>query len=45
MKIIYLLFGAAFGFCLSRAGATNQDFYAQLFLFENGNRAVEESKE
>lgn len=35
MKIIYLLFGAAFGFFLSRAGATNQDFYAQLFLFEN----------
>lgn len=35
MKLVYLLFGCAFGFLLSRAGGTSQDFYAQLFLFEN----------
>lgn len=35
MKYMYTLFGIAFGFFLSRAGATNQDYYAQLFLFEN----------
>ena len=34
-KYIFLLFGAAFGFILSRAGATTYDFYAQLFLFQD----------
>jgi uncharacterized membrane protein YedE/YeeE len=34
-KYAFLLFGAAFGFILSRAGATTYDFYAKLFLFEN----------
>ena len=34
-KYIFLLFGAAFGFLLSRAGATTYDFYAKLFLFED----------
>lgn len=33
MKYFFLLFGTAFGFLLSRAGATTFDFYAQLFLF------------
>lgn len=32
-KYIFILFGAAFGFILSRAGATTYDFYAKLFLF------------
>lgn len=35
MKYAFLIFGIAFGFFLSRAGATSQDYYAQLFLFEN----------
>lgn len=35
MNFANLLVGAAFGFLLSRAGATNFDLYAQLFLFEN----------
>lgn len=35
MKYAYLIFGALFGFLLSRAGATTYDFYAQLFLFED----------
>lgn len=35
MKSVFILFGIAFGFLMSRAGATNFDFYAQLFLFEN----------
>ncbi len=35
MGLVYLAFGAGFGFLLSRAGATEFDFYAQLFLFEN----------
>jgi len=32
---VALSLGAAFGFVLSRAGATTPDFYAQLFLFEH----------
>lgn len=35
MKVMFVLLGAVFGFLMSRAGATNFDFYAQLFLFEN----------
>lgn len=35
MKYSFLLFGALFGFIMSRAGATTFDFYAKLFLFEN----------
>lgn len=35
MKYGFLFFGALFGFLMSRAGGTTQDFYAQLFLFEN----------
>jgi len=31
----FLLFGAVFGFLLSRAGATTFDFYAKLFLFQD----------
>ncbi len=34
-KYILLFFGMAFGFILSRAGATTYDFYAQLFLFQD----------
>ena len=34
-KFMFILFGAAFGFLLSRAGATTYDFYAGLFLFED----------
>ncbi|MDZ7266452.1 MAG: YeeE/YedE family protein [candidate division KSB1 bacterium] len=34
-KYSFLLFGALFGFILSRAGATTYDFYARLFLFED----------
>ncbi len=34
-KYAFLLFGAVFGFILSRAGATTYDFYAKLFLFEH----------
>jgi uncharacterized membrane protein YedE/YeeE len=33
MRIGFLLLGALFGFLLSRAGATNYDNYANLFLF------------
>ncbi len=33
MKYGFILFGVAFGFLLSRAGATTFDFYAKLFLF------------
>lgn len=35
MNYAFLLFGAVFGFLLSRAGATTFDFYAKLFLFED----------
>ena len=35
MKYSFLLFGALFGFLLSRAGATTYDFYAKLFLFQD----------
>jgi uncharacterized protein len=35
MKALFLLFGAAFGLILSRAGATTYDYYAKLFLFED----------
>lgn len=34
-KYAFLIFGAIFGFILSRAGATTYDFYAKLFLFEH----------
>lgn len=34
-KYLFILFGAAFGFILSRAGATTYDFYAKLFLFQD----------
>jgi uncharacterized membrane protein YedE/YeeE len=34
-KYILLLFGIAFGFILSRAGATTYDYYAKLFLFRD----------
>lgn len=34
-KYSFLLFGALFGFILSRAGATTYDFYAKLFLFQD----------
>ena len=34
-KYLFLIFGAAFGFLLSRAGAPTYDFYAKLFLFED----------
>lgn len=34
LRFVFLLLGAAFGFLLSRAGATTYDFYAKLFLFE-----------
>jgi uncharacterized membrane protein YedE/YeeE len=32
---MYLFFGVVFGFLLSRAGATTQDFYVELFLFQD----------
>lgn len=35
MNYSFLLFGAVFGFLLSRAGATTFDFYAKLFLFQD----------
>jgi len=35
MNYAFLLFGAVFGFLLSRAGATTFDFYAKLFLFQD----------
>ncbi len=35
MNFAHLFLGVAFGFALSRAGATHFDFYAQLFLFQN----------
>ncbi len=35
LKYVFVLFGAAFGFILSRAGATTYDFYAKLFLFQD----------
>lgn len=34
-KFFFIFLGIAFGFVLSRAGATTYDFYAQLFLFQN----------
>lgn len=34
-KYGFLLLGTLFGFLLSRAGATTQDFYAKLFLFQD----------
>ena len=34
-KYGFLLFGTLFGFILSRAGATTQNNYAELFLFSN----------
>lgn len=35
MRALFVVLGVAFGFLLSRAGATSQDFYAGLFLFED----------
>lgn len=35
MNYSFLLFGTAFGFLLSRAGATTFDFYAKLFLLQD----------
>lgn len=35
MNYSFLLFGTAFGFLLSRAGATTFDFYAKLFLLRD----------
>ena len=35
MRYSFILFGALFGFLLSRAGATTYDFYANLFLFKD----------
>lgn len=35
MKYTFVLFGAVFGFLVSRAGATTFDFYAKLFLFQD----------
>jgi uncharacterized membrane protein YedE/YeeE len=35
MRGLFVVLGAGFGFLLSRAGATSQDFYVQLFLFED----------
>ena len=34
-NLVYVGFGALFGFLLSRAGATTFDFYAGLFLLED----------
>jgi len=34
-KYLFLIFGIAFGFVLSRAGATTYDYYAKLFLFQD----------
>lgn len=34
-KLLFLVLGTLFGFLLSRAGATNFDYHAQLFLFED----------
>jgi len=34
-RMSFLLWGAAFGFLLSRAGATTFDYYAGLFLFQD----------
>lgn len=34
-KYLFLPLGIAFGFILSRAGATTYDFYAKLFLFQD----------
>ena len=35
MKMINLVIGIAFGFLMSKAGATDFDYYAKLFLFED----------
>lgn len=35
MKVLFLPLGVAFGFLLSRAGATTYDYYAELFLFRD----------
>lgn len=35
MRLISLLMGVAFGFLMSKAGATDFDYYAQLFLFKD----------
>lgn len=34
-RILFVAFGALFGFLLSRAGATTYDFYPKLFLFQD----------
>jgi uncharacterized protein len=35
MSKLFLFLGMAFGFLLSRAGATTYDYYAKLFLFQD----------
>jgi uncharacterized membrane protein YedE/YeeE len=35
IRILFILLGSVFGFLMSRAGATQFDFYAQLFLFQD----------
>jgi len=40
MKYLFLPLGVAFGFILSRAGATTYDFYAKLFLFKDFQLAI-----
>lgn len=35
MKYSFIILGTLFGFLMSRAGATNPDYYAKLFLFED----------
>lgn len=35
MPFVYIAFGVTFGFLLNRAGATEYDYYAQLFLFQD----------
>ena len=34
-RLLFVVFGATFGFLLSRAGATTYDFYPKLFLFQD----------
>lgn len=35
IRLVYLAFGAIFGFLISRGGATTFDFHAKLFLFKD----------
>jgi len=34
-RLLYIVLGLSFGFVLSRAGATNPEYYAKLFLLED----------